>query len=576
MHASHAPLASPASHLPHHYHYHHNHHHHHYPTARRRESIQALSTAKAQAAPPSATLDHAESHPTTNLHHHTQNHLTRPLSRGPSNAVVAGPSATTTVASQLRAAHDSLRPPSAHDANTNASAMGNEQSSQKGQKEHKDRERERDREKERDKERDKAQQQIPRQITPPQPQPQPPVSSTTPESSQQQLTPPPPPPSQPQQCASSPQSHPVDVPAPAREEPRAEPQDDLISAIDPADASQDYIPASHFNRPPRLPLPIEEEVHTPGSPIISPQDLSSPIDHGEVEGALPKRSSMLSTTTADDDDLGDEFKPNTGRPTVPTLIEWEGPGERVYVTGTFAGWNRKYRLHRNGPSKKKDALSAYVSITPGTHHLMFLVDNEMTTSDKLPTAVDYTNILVNYLEVSYDDVQPPNTAAAATTKSVSGATDPVQERDAPAGTQPPENRAPSPTIAPVKAPLPEPAKPPAPEPTKKYHQNIPRYLLDLDAPEESSRFARANAMTSNLPTPPTLPGFLGKSILNGTTPMKDDSSVLIHPNHTVLNHLATSSIKDGILATSATTRYKQKFLTTIMYKPKEESSEHVY
>jgi hypothetical protein len=34
--------------------------------------------------------------------------------------------------------------------------------------------------------------------------------------------------------------------------------------------------------------------------------------------------------------------------------------------------------------------------------------------------------------------------------------------------------------------------------------------------------------------------------------------VLIMPNHTVLNHLATSSIKDNILATSATTRYKQK------------------
>ena len=70
--------------------------------------------------------------------------------------------------------------------------------------------------------------------------------------------------------------------------------------------------------------------------------------------------------------------------------------------------------------------------------------------------------------------------------------------------------------------------------------------------------ARANAATSNLPTPPSLPMFLSKSILNGTTPMKDDSSVLIMPNHTVLNHLATSSIKDNILATSATTRYKQK------------------
>jgi hypothetical protein len=64
--------------------------------------------------------------------------------------------------------------------------------------------------------------------------------------------------------------------------------------------------------------------------------------------------------------------------------------------------------------------------------------------------------------------------------------------------------------------------------------------------------------------------FLAKSILNGATPMKDDASVLIMPNHTVLNHLATSSIRQKVLATSATTRYKRKFLTTIMYKPTSE------
>jgi hypothetical protein len=58
--------------------------------------------------------------------------------------------------------------------------------------------------------------------------------------------------------------------------------------------------------------------------------------------------------------------------------------------------------------------------------------------------------------------------------------------------------------------------------------------------------------------------FLGKSILNGTTPMKDDSSVLNMPNHTVLNHLATSSIKNGVLATSGTTRYKRKVCLCIL------------
>lgn len=213
----------------------------------------------------------------------------------------------------------------------------------------------------------------------------------------------------------------------------------------------------------------------------------------------------------------------------------------------------------------------------------------MRTSDKLPTAVDYTNILVNYIEVPYPELTPlpasPPAAIAATNDPRDDSITPVQEREAPVGMYPPQVLPPTPPlnatadptatnlIPTVTAPPIEPAKPPVPEPTKKYHQNIPRYLLDLDAPEESSRYARSNAMTNNLPTPPTLPGFLGKSILNGTTPMKDDSSVLIHPNHTVLNHLATSSIKDNILATSATTRYKQKFLTTIMYKPKEEGGE---
>lgn len=66
---------------------------------------------------------------------------------------------------------------------------------------------------------------------------------------------------------------------------------------------------------------------------------------GEMEGALPRRSSVLSNATSDDE-LREEFMSPQGQPTVPTLIEWEGAGESVYVTGTFAEWNRKFRLHR--------------------------------------------------------------------------------------------------------------------------------------------------------------------------------------------------------------------------------------
>ena len=245
---------------------------------------------------------------------------------------------------------------------------------------------------------------------------------------------------------------------------------------------------------------------------------------------------------------------------------------------------------RSGPSEKENVLSAMVNIVPGTHHLKFIVDNDMKTSDKLPTAVDYTNILVNYLEVSVDDIPQPDAGVADETKKMDDI--PVQDQPAPANIFPPQIIPPEPEPPAVPVVVPEPPKPKAASALspRKYHDIIPRYLLDLDAPEESSRMQRANAVAGSLPTPPSLPMFLSKSILNGTTPMKDDSSVLILPNHTVLNHLATSSIKDNILATSGTTRYKQKvsyvvfehqrhvanalqFLTTIMYKPKYADSE---
>lgn len=186
---------------------------------------------------------------------------------------------------------------------------------------------------------------------------------------------------------------------------------------------------------------------------------------------------------------------------------------------------------------------------------MFIVDNDMRTSDKLPTAVDYTNILVNYIEVVRDDskIREAETVADKKTEPV-----PAQQPRPSDGYRPAQVPHTTSDVQAHAKPLPEPKPKVVPPSPKNYHSEIPRYLLDLDAAEESRRFARANAAASALPNPPTLPMFLNKSILNGVTPMKDDSSVLIMPNHTVLNHLATSSIKDNILATSATTRYKQK------------------
>ena len=123
--------------------------------------------------------------------------------------------------------------------------------------------------------------------------------------------------------------------------------------IDPPPAASplpedEYAPASNLNFPPRLPLPIQEEVYTPGSPIITPDGLAAVLhEDPEAIGLGPHRTSLLSHTTAEDDD-DVEFESGVadrGR-TVPTTITWRGKAEKVYVTGSFANWGRKFRMHR--------------------------------------------------------------------------------------------------------------------------------------------------------------------------------------------------------------------------------------
>ncbi|USW51603.1 Putative SNF1 protein kinase subunit beta-2/beta-3 [Septoria linicola] len=376
------------------------------------------------------------------------------------------------------------------------------------------------------------------------------------------------------------------------------------------------LPPTDYSRPPRLPLPIEEEVHTPGSPIISPQDVTAIKDDDIEGGAIPRIASVRSATTADDDDVGDHdaFDTsglNNSQLKVPVKLAWTGPGEKIFVTGTFCNWEKKIKLPRNKDGSP--GFSANVYLPPGTHHVKFLVDGEMITSHELPTTVDWTNILVNYIEVVApllsDDKQPPEPAkpidipgtaltAGQATGSEEAAARPLADQ-----TQPPETEADLPSTLqptdgsteqqpaeatasiPIPAtptprqtepqPVPEDKSKPAPAPATpkvpraKYTNSIPEFLIDLDnySNPEDEKYQRAQRVTNTLPQPPSLPMFLNKSILNGATPHKDDASVLIMPNHTVLNHLATSSIRSGVLATSGTTRYKRKFLTTIMYKP---------
>lgn len=62
--------------------------------------------------------------------------------------------------------------------------------------------------------------------------------------------------------------------------------------------------------------------------------------------------------------------------------------------------------------------------------------------------------------------------------------------------------------------------------------------------------------------PPILPAQLKEGVLNQTVLVAkgsgDDNSLLPKPDHSVLNHLAASPIKGGLLAVGVTTRYRRK------------------
>lgn len=142
-------------------------------------------------------------------------------------------------------------------------------------------------------------------------------------------------------------SKPVDVPS-APTESSSLRSHYSAHMVEPALVSNNSVnDMSYITRPPRLPLPIEEEIHTPGSPIIAPADTGE-ASVVEVEAldsdGMTRKSSALSTTTVDEED-GEELIVDKTRPTVPTRLEWRRGGGKVYVTGTIFQWNRKQRLH---------------------------------------------------------------------------------------------------------------------------------------------------------------------------------------------------------------------------------------
>ncbi|PRT56875.1 SNF1 protein kinase subunit beta-3 [Wickerhamiella sorbophila] len=195
---------------------------------------------------------------------------------------------------------------------------------------------------------------------------------------------------------------------------------------------------------------------------------------------------------------------------VETVIEWKQGGNDVYVTGSFTGWRQMIPLHQNEPGK----FTVVLKLAPGTHRLRFVVDGELRTSDYMYTATDSMGNLLNYMEV-----QPRNGLEYWA----------VEEEEE------------------------------VPEEELEYVQVIPEIFANIEALDRLS--------SQDFTTPPQLPPHLDGVILNANWNEKDNNSVLPIPNHVILNHLATTSIRHNVLAVASVSRYSSKYVTQILYTP---------
>lgn len=104
---------------------------------------------------------------------------------------------------------------------------------------------------------------------------------------------------------------------------------------------------SHLARPPRLPLPIGDSTIAPASPIIPPADVRA--KEPDLDDLDPSLTNIISPTNlaGEDEEVSDELQPyavDSSSTRVPMKIKWRGKGQRVYVTGTFVNWEKKFKL----------------------------------------------------------------------------------------------------------------------------------------------------------------------------------------------------------------------------------------
>lgn len=250
---------------------------------------------------------------------------------------------------------------------------------------------------------------------------------------------------------------------------------------------------------------------------------------------------------------------------IPIELQWRQGGERVFITGSFTAWRKMIAM--NGPYED-GSFNLKLSLPLGTHRFRFIVDNELRFSDFLPTATDQMGNFVNYIEIEpqsaeinelneslNDHLLEEKSKFSKSSKSVATIDRLTNDDDDMGGGY---SRYHGSEDGLTSQP-------------KLYIQTIPPIFTDPKVMEQYYQTLDNNQQNNNNQQwliPPQLPPHLENVILNNFNTDKDNNSgSLPIPNHVVLNHLATTSIKHNTLAVASVVRYQRKYLTQILYAP---------
>lgn len=264
--------------------------------------------------------------------------------------------------------------------------------------------------------------------------------------------------------------------------------------------------------------------------------------------------------------------------TVPVDIAWVQGGEKVYVTGSFTGWRKMIGLTK----QPDDRYTITLGLPVGTHRFRFVIDNELRFSDYLPTATDQMGNFVNYIEVTPEYIRQHMDKQAE--QPAEQPTQPAQQPQAPPlrkgslrgrldsawGLTNDDDDMGNGYLRYHDAD----GDPAAFHKLYNYISDIPPIFTDPKVMEQyymaiDKQLKSQSGQQQAWLHPPQLPPHLENVILNNFNSMDHDNNLgaLPIPNHVVLNHLATTSIKHNTLAVALVVRYKRKYVTQVLYAP---------